>query len=101
MIDDVLAVVPPTAAVAEASVPAPEMPPAGESSLPAPTTEQAQAADHVFTAPTRPHAAATLLGVLTSAVLLRDLAVEHFDTSGDEDKDKEKEKKDEDAEPVD
>ena len=99
MIDDVLAVVPPTAAVAEASVPAPEMPPAGESSLPAPTTEQAQTADHVFTAPTRPHAVATLLGVLTSAMLLRDVAVDTFTTSAE--KDEEKEKKDKDADSAD
>lgn len=89
MLDNVPAVVPPTAAVAEAAAPAPEMPPAGESSLPAPTTEQAQTADHVFTAPTRPHAAATLLGVLTSAMLLRDVAVDTFTTSGEKDEEKE------------
>ncbi|HEY7308069.1 MAG TPA: hypothetical protein VH643_01795 [Gemmataceae bacterium] len=95
MLDNIPAVVPPTVAAAEAAAPAPEMPPPGESSLPAPTVEQAQTADHVFVAPTQPHAAATLLGVLTSAVLLRDLAVEHFDTSGEEDE--EKEDKDEDS----
>jgi hypothetical protein len=97
MIDDVPAVVPPSIVAAEAVTPSPELPPAGESSLPAPTTEQAQAADHIFTAPTRPHAAATLLGVLTSAVLLRDLAVEHFDTTDEEDEAKKRQDKNADS----
>lgn len=99
MLDNLPTIVPPTVAAAEAAAPAPEMPPPGESSLPAPTVEQAQTADHVFTAPTRPHAVATLFGVLTSAMMLRDVAVDTFTTSGE--KDEEKEKKDKDAEPVD
>jgi hypothetical protein len=98
MIDDVPAVVPPSAAAAQAVTPSLESSPLGESNLPAPTSEQAQAADHVFTAPSRPHAAATLLGVLTSALLLRDVAVDTFSTSGEEDEVKKKKGKD--AKPI-
>lgn len=97
MIDNVPAVVPPHVAAAEVVTPSPELPPADAANLPAPTAEQTQAADRVFTAPTQPHAAVTLLGVVTSAVLLRDLAVEHFDTSGSEEEEEETEKKDADS----
>jgi hypothetical protein len=84
MIDDVPAVVPPRVAAVGAVTPSPEPPAAGESTLPAPTAEQAQAADRVFTVPSQHHPAATLLGVLASALLLRDVAVDTVDTSGDE-----------------
>lgn len=83
MIDDAALVVPHVVA-AEAPTPAPVTPP-GETVLPAPTAEQAQAADHVFTAPTQPHPLASMLGIATSILLLRDVAVDTFDTSGDED----------------
>jgi len=97
MIDDVPAIVPPSAAV----TPSPELPPPGESSMPAPTAEQAQAADHVFTAPAQPHPVATMFGVLTSAILLRDLAVETFDTSGEDEEPEEKPNEDKDADSAD
>jgi hypothetical protein len=93
MIDDVPAIIPPSTAV----TPSPELPPPGESNIPAPTAEQAQAADHVFTAPAQPHPAATLFGVLTSAMVLRDLAVETFDTTGADEESEEKPDEDKDS----
>ncbi len=92
MIDDVPAVIPPSAAV----TPSPELPPPGESHMPAPTAEQARAADRVFADHAKHHPAATLFGVLTSAMLLRDLAVETFDTTGADDEEKAKEKRNKD-----
>ncbi len=83
MIDDVPAVIPPAVA-AEAVTPSPVCPPGDESAMPAPTAEQTRAADQVFTAPPPPHPAATLLGVVMSAILLRDLAVDTFATTGAE-----------------
>jgi hypothetical protein len=85
MVDDVSPIVPHVVAV-EASTPVPVLPP-GEASLPAPTAEQAQVADRVFTAPTAPHPIATMFGVATSLLLLRDVAVDTFDTSGDDEED--------------
>ena len=77
---------PPLVAATEAVTPSPELPPPGEAVLPAPTAEQAQTADRVFTAPSRqPDPLGTLLGVGMCAVLLRDMAVDIFDAS-DEDK---------------
>ena len=58
--------------------------------MPAPTAEQARAADQVFTAPTPRHPVATLLGVATSAMLLRDLAVDMFATTEAEEEAEEK-----------
>lgn len=98
MIHEASSVVPPRVAVVEAVTPSPELPP-GEASIPAPTSEQAQAADRVFTsAPSHPSPAATLMGVLTSAMLLRDIAVDTFDTSGEEEE-PEKKPDDKDADP--
>lgn len=89
MLDNVPAVVPPQVAAAQPSTPAPEAPPpAGETSLPLPTVEQAQVADHLFTAPHKPHAAMTLFGVLTSAMVLRDVAVDTFAVSDEEEDEK-------------
>lgn len=86
-------------AAIEAETPSPDLP-AGESIMAAPTTEQAQAADRVFTAaPSHPHPVATLMGVLTSAMLLRDIAVDTFDTSGEEEETEKKPDKDKDADP--
>ncbi|MHB1422836.1 MAG: hypothetical protein ACYC3I_06520 [Gemmataceae bacterium] len=79
MMDDVSAVFP-HVAIVQATTPSPEVP-VGESEMAAPTAEQASAADRIFT---DTHPAATLLGVLTSAMLLRDVAIDTFDTSGEE-----------------
>lgn len=87
MSDHVAAIIPPVTAAQKVD-PSPEQPP-GDSNLPAPTAEQQAVADRVFT---DPHPAATLLGVLTSAMLLRDVAVDTFDTSGEEDEEEEKPK---------
>jgi hypothetical protein len=96
MSDEVPAIVPPICSIttAQVEVASPELPP-GESG-PTPTAEQQSVADHVFT---DPHPAVTLIGVLSSAMMLRDVAVDTFDTSGDEDEEEEKPKRDENAEP--
>ena len=94
---DVSAVVPPLVAATQAETPSPDLPPPGESTMPAPTAEQQTAADRVFT---DPHPAATLLGILTSAMLLRDVAVDTFTVSEEEDKSEVKLNRDEDADNV-
>lgn len=87
-------------AAIEAVTPSPELP-AGESHMAAPTSEQVQSADRVFTAaPSHPHPIATFMGVLTSAILLRDIAVDTFDTSGEEDEAEKKPDEDKDADPA-
>jgi hypothetical protein len=88
--DNVPDVVPPLVAATQAETPSPDLPPPGESSMPAPTAEQQTVADRVFT---DPHPAATLLGILTSAMLLRDVAVDTFAVSEEEDEDKEEKPK--------
>jgi hypothetical protein len=95
MSDEVLAIVPPicTITTAQVEVPSPELPP-GESILAAPTAEQQAVADHVFT---DPHPAVTLIGVLSSAMMLRDVAIDTFDPSGDENEAEEKPKRDKNA----
>ncbi|HEY7326189.1 MAG TPA: hypothetical protein VH592_01010 [Gemmataceae bacterium] len=89
MSDEVPAIVPPICSIttAQVEVSSSELPP-GES-VAAPTAEQQFVADHVFT---DPHPAVTLIGVLSSAMMLRDVAVDTFDTSGDEDDEEEKPK---------
>lgn len=101
MIDNPSPLVPPLVAAAEAVQPSPEVPPPSEVTLPAPTAEQAQAADRVFSAATQPNHLATLLGVATSFMLLRDLAVDTFDTSGEDDEAEEEPVKDKDADSAD
>jgi hypothetical protein len=93
MMDDVSSVVP-SVADTQASTPSQDLLPPGESNLPTPTAEQVSASDRVFT---DPHPAATLLGVLTSAMLLRDVAVDTFDTSGEDDEIDEKRDPDKDT----
>jgi hypothetical protein len=92
MSDDVPAIAPPicTITTAQVEVQSPELPP-GDSGLPTPTAEQQSVADHVFT---DPHPAVTLFGVLTSAMILRDVAIDTFDTS-DEEEEEEKPKRNE------
>jgi hypothetical protein len=94
MSDDVPAIAPPicTITTAQVEVPSLDLPP-GDSGLPTPTAEQQSVADHVFT---DPHPAVTLFGVLTSAMMLRDVAIDTFDTS--EEDDEMEEKPDEDKE---
>jgi hypothetical protein len=98
MSDEAPVIVPPicTITTAQAEVLLPELPP-GESNVPTPTAEQQSVADHVFT---DPHPAVTLFGVLTSAMMLRDVAIDTFDTSGDEDEEEEKPKRNKDADNV-
>ncbi len=95
MSDEVPAIVPPicTITTEQADVLSPELPP-GDSNVPPPTAEQQSVADHVFT---DPHPAVTLFGVLTSAMMLRDIAVDTFDTSDDDDEEDEKPKRDKDT----
>ncbi|MGH7173427.1 MAG: hypothetical protein ACRELF_03060 [Gemmataceae bacterium] len=98
MIDDVSLIVPRVVA-AETATPALEMP-SGEATLPAPTAEQAQSADRVFAAPTAPHPVSSMFGIAASILLLRDVAIDTFDTSGDDDDEEEAKKpseKDQDA----
>jgi hypothetical protein len=84
-------------AATEATTPSPDPPPAAESTLPPPTVEQTRAADHVFTAHPPRDPLASLVGVWASALVLRDLAIENFDTSDAE----EEPKKNEDADSAD
>jgi hypothetical protein len=95
MTDDVPAIVPPICSIttAQAEVLSPELPP-GDNSVPTPTAEQQTVADNVFT---DPHPAVTLFGVLTSAMMLRDVAIDTFDTSGEEDEEAEKPKRNKDS----
>jgi hypothetical protein len=93
MMSEASAVVP-SVAETQAATPSQDLLPPGESNMPAPTAEQVSTADRVFT---DPHPAATLLGVLTSAMLLRDVAVDTFDTSGEDEEPNEKPREDEDT----
>ncbi len=90
MIDDPRLLIPPLVATAEAAAPSPELPPADETAQPLPTIEQAEAVDQVFTTAEPHHPMATLFGIATSIALLRDVAVDTFDTSGEEEERKEK-----------
>lgn len=81
MMDDVTLVIP-SAVVTQTTTPSSDLPPPGDTDVPTPTAEQARISDRVFTTPD--HATA-LLGILTSAMLLRDVAVDTFDTSEEED----------------
>jgi hypothetical protein len=63
-------------------------PPAPEIQVPAPTAEQALVADSAFTAPSS-HDHDTIVGLVglwTGAMLLRDLAIDHFTVVEDEEK---------------
>jgi hypothetical protein len=84
MFNDVPEPAAPLAVTAETSSPAPELPPPGES-VPPPTDAQVQTADHVFTTREKHNPIVTLLGVYTSAMILRDVAVDTFDSSDEED----------------
>lgn len=90
MMNEASAVVP-SVAVTQFTTPSSDLPPPVDSDIPAPTAEQASMSDRVFTAP---DPATTLLGVLTSAMLLRDVAVDTFDTSGEEEEIEEKREED-------
>src|SRR5487761_1135783 len=101
MIDDVPLIAPPLVATTTAPMPSAEAPPPGETTMPPPTAEQVQAADRIFSAAAQPHALVTLLGVATSIALLRDVAVDPFDTPGADDEANEKSADDEDADSID
>jgi hypothetical protein len=72
----------PLVTAAQATTPSKDLPPPSDASMPSPTAEQATLSDRVFTTPD--HATA-LLGILSSAMLLRDIAADTFDTSNEED----------------
>ncbi len=97
MIHEASAVVPPLVAATQATTPSAEPPSPGETNLPAPTAEQIQAADGVFADSAHPNPIATLFGVAASLVLLRDVAVDTFDTSGEEEEPSEETDKDADS----
>jgi hypothetical protein len=61
-----------------AQVPAEQAP---GTTAPAPTAEQAQVADRVFTTSPDSEAMLGFLGLWTGLLILHDLAVEHFDTA--------------------
>ena len=79
MIDDVTAIVPTAAATVAAE------PSLGEATLPAPTAQQMDTADRVFSDSPPPHPLATLFVVAASVGLLRDVAIDTFDTTGADD----------------
>jgi hypothetical protein len=68
-------------AVVQAHAAQPEAP---QANLPAPSTEQVQAANEVFSRPQEQDLVAGLLGMQVGVLLLRDLAIEHFAAPADE-----------------
>lgn len=88
MIDDVPGIAPPLVR-AETPPPAADVAPPGEATMPEPTAEQMADADRLCSAAV-PNHLATLLGVATSIALLRDVAVDTFDTTGADDEEKAK-----------
>lgn len=85
MLEDPRPPLPPLVATREAPAPAPEVHVVDGTELPQPTAEQARSADEVFTGPVQRDPVTTLFGVITSALLLRDIAVDTFETKDDED----------------
>jgi hypothetical protein len=86
--------------VVAAESPPPHLPP-GETVQPLPTVDQAEAVDRVFTAPPATHPISTLLGIMTSVALLRDVAVDTFDTSAEEEESEQDAGENEDADSAD
>jgi hypothetical protein len=101
MFEDPQPLVPPAVVVTEAAAPSPEVPCVDGTEQSPPSAEQAQAADQVFTGPVQRNPVATLFGVVSSALLLRDIAVDTFDTSAEDENDKRDSGGEEDAEPAD
>src|SRR5262249_40957840 len=86
MSPDPMAAAPVTSNTAEAAaLQAAEHALAAEAALPPPSPEQVRAADEVFTHSQEGRAVAGMLGLWTSALLLHDLAVEHFESPPEED----------------
>jgi hypothetical protein len=96
MIGNPHSIVPPLVATQTIVPASAESPPTGETTMPPATAEQVRAADRVFSAAAQPHPLVTLLGVATSFVLLRDLTVDTFDTTGTDDEREEERSGDED-----
>jgi hypothetical protein len=71
---------PVTPSVAHLRAEPPAPPPGAE--LPHPTDSQVQAADSVFSRSDESHLVMGLMGMQAGIILLKDLAVEHFSTSG-------------------
>jgi hypothetical protein len=68
----------------EVEAPQPPAPVAPSAEIPAPTAEQQQAADGVFSQENEARAVATILGVQTGLLLLHHLALETFQTPAEE-----------------
>ncbi|HWG45243.1 MAG TPA: hypothetical protein VN688_20935 [Gemmataceae bacterium] len=100
MIEHPQPIISPLVVAAATITPAPDLSP-GETVQPLPTVDQAEAVDQVFTSTPVRHPAATLLGVLTSVALLRDVAVDTFDTSGEDKQAEQDADEDEDADSTD
>jgi hypothetical protein len=98
MSNDAVPVIPPVAITSEPVTPVPEPALVAETHMPAPTVEQVQDADRAFVALPQPSPAITIAGLWTGMLILHDLAVETFDTSGEEEEDEEV---DPDAKPAD
>jgi hypothetical protein len=73
-------VLPHAAAATPSDTPAPDLS-AAEANMPLPSSEQARLADKVFTTPPEAHAALTIAGVWTGALILHDVMVDTFSTS--------------------
>src|SRR4051794_7541951 len=61
-----------------------ETPPVLQGQMPAPTSEQIQTSDQVFSRPDEYRTVAGLIGLWTSVLVLHDLAVEAFETPAEE-----------------
>jgi hypothetical protein len=99
MIEDPRLLVPPVIAAQESPAPTPEISAVDGTEVPPPTAEQTQAADKVFANPVQANPVATMFGVLTSAMLLRDVAVDTFDTSEDDEPEPQGSDEDKDPDP--
>jgi hypothetical protein len=81
MSHDPIAAAPVASTTAEASaLQAAEHALAAEAALPPPSAEQVRTADEVFTHSQEGRAVAGMLGLWTGALLLHDLAIEHFES---------------------
>jgi hypothetical protein len=90
MSHDPMAAAPVTSTTAEAAaLQAAERALAAEAALPPPSPEQVRTADEVFSHSQESRAVAGVLGLWTGALLLHDLAVEHFESPPEEDEEPE------------
>jgi hypothetical protein len=82
--------------VGQPSQPEPPAPPEAVHLQPTPSPEQLRAADAVFVEHQENSLAAGLVGLWSGALILNDLATEHFSEPLDEDEDEKEKKKQED-----